>query len=196
MDIPSITGIVAAVGVIVGVVLAIMELRNITKTRQMALIMSIYSLFTRREYIDALTKIRTREFKDYEGYMKKHGLTDLAQVSGLYEGLGFLLHRGFLDIDTVRELLSESTKLTWEKVKPIVEDARKQLSQRKSGENVPVYQWWEYLYDELQKREESLQQVSEAWEMPVEKIRCEGCHALTVNCAGSKCRIVKCLASK
>jgi len=157
LDIPSISAIVAAVGVIVGVILAILELRNITKTRQMELIMSIYSLFTRREYIDALEKIRTREFKDYEEYMKKHGVTDLMQVSGLYEGLGFLLHRGFLDIDTVRELLSESTKMVWEKVKPMVEDARQQLSQRKSGEYVPVYQWWEYLYDELQKREQTLQ---------------------------------------
>ena len=157
MDIASISALVAAVGVLVGVVLAILELRNIARTRQMELIMSIYSLFTRREYIDALEKIRTREFKDYEGYTKKHGVTDLVQVSGLYEGLGFLLHRKFLDVDTVRELLSESTKMVWEKVKPMVEDARKQLSQRKSGEYIPVYQWWEYLYNELKKREQTLQ---------------------------------------
>ena len=101
--------------------------------------------------------MRTREFKDYDGYMKKHGVADLMQVSGLFEGLGFLLHRRFLDIDLVRELLSESTKMTWEKVKPMVEDARKQLSQRKSGEYIPVYQWWEYLYKELKKREQTLQ---------------------------------------
>ena len=157
LDIGSISGMLAATGVLVGVVLGIVELRNIAKTRQMQLIMSIYSLFTNREYIDAMEKIRTREFKDYEGYMKKHGVTDLVQVSGLYEGLGFLLHRKFLDVDTVRELLSESTKMVWEKVKPMVEDARKQLSQRKSGEYIPVYQWWEYLYNELKKREQTLQ---------------------------------------
>ena len=77
-----------------------------------------------------MEKIRTREFKDYEGYMKKHGVTDLVQVSGLYEGLGFLLHKRFLDINTIRELLSESTKMAWEKVKPMVEDARKQLHKK------------------------------------------------------------------
>jgi len=75
----------------------------------------------------------------------------------VFEGLGFLLHRRFLDIDTVRELLSESTKMTWEKVKPMAEDVRKQLSQRKFGEYIPVYQWWEYLYNELKKREQTLQ---------------------------------------
>jgi hypothetical protein len=74
-------------------------------------------------------------------------------VSSVFEGLGVLLRRKFLDIDLVRELLSESTKMTWEKVKPMVDDARRQIAQRKSGEYVPVYQSWEYLYNELKKRE-------------------------------------------
>lgn len=157
MDIASISAIIAASGVIVGVVLAILELRNIARTRQMELIMSIYSLFSTREYIEAWEKIRTREFKDYNGYVKKHGLADFMQVASLFEGLGFLVHRRFLNIDTVRELMNESTKMTWEKVKPMIEDARKQLSQRKLGEYVPIYQWYENLYNELQKREKTLQ---------------------------------------
>ncbi len=157
LDVPSISAIIAAIGVLVGVILAVLELRNIARTRQMQLVMDIYSLFTSREYVDAWEKIRTSEFKDYEGYAKKHGLTDFMQVAALFEGLGFLLHRRFLDIDLVRELMNESTKMTWEKVRPMIEDARKQFSQRKSGEYVPIYQWWEYLYNELQKRERSLQ---------------------------------------
>ena len=156
LDIPSIIGIVAAVGVIVGVVLTIMELRNIAKTRQMELIMSIYSLFGTKQYMDAWEKLRTSETKDYNGYVKKQGLTDFMQVASLFEGLGFLLHKKFLNIDLVRELMNESTKMAWEKVKPMIEDARKRLSQRKLGEYVPVYRWWEYLYNEMQKREQQL----------------------------------------
>ena len=156
LDMPSISGILAAIGVLVGVALAVLELRNITKTRQMELIMSIYSLFGTREYMDAWEKIRTRDFKDYDGYVKKHGLTDFMQVASLFEGLGFLLHRKFLDIDLVRELMNESTKMAWEKVKPMIQDARTQLSQRRMGEYIPVYQWWEYVYNELQKREQQL----------------------------------------
>ena len=76
LDIPSISTIVAAAGVTIGVVFAILELRNITKTRQMQLIMSIYSLFSTREYIDAWEKFRTREITDYEGYVTKHGMTE------------------------------------------------------------------------------------------------------------------------
>ena len=81
LDIPSISALVAAVGVVVGVVLAILELRNITKTRQMELIMAIYSLFGTGEYIGAWEKIRTREIRDYDGYVKRHGLADFMQVA-------------------------------------------------------------------------------------------------------------------
>jgi len=157
LDIASISTVVAAGGVIVGVILAILELRNITKTRQMELIMSIYSRLSTREFLDTWEKMRTTDFEDYDEYVKKHGLTDLNIVGWVFEGLGFLLHRRFLDIDTVRELISESTKMTWEKVKPMAEDVRKQLSQRKFGEYTPLYQWWEYLYNELKKREQTLQ---------------------------------------
>ena len=86
-------------------------------------------------------------------------LVDLNIVGWVFEGLGFLLHRGFLDIDTVRELISESTKMTWEKVKPMAEDVRKRFSQRKFAGYVPLYQWWEYLYNELQKREQQLSAI-------------------------------------
>ncbi len=158
-SINAISGILAAVGVIVGVVLAILQLRNIARTRQMELIMGIYSLFTNRDYVNAMDKIRSSELKNYDEYVKKHGLADFMQVAGLFEGLGFLLHRRFLDIDLVRELMNESTKMTWEKVRPMIENARKKLGQRKSGEYIPVYQWWEYLYNELQKREQQLQQT-------------------------------------
>ncbi|UCB60075.1 MAG: hypothetical protein JSW72_08185 [Candidatus Bathyarchaeota archaeon] len=102
MDLASISAAVAAGGVIVGVVLAILELRNITKTRQMELIMSIYSRLSSREFLDAWEKMRTGEFKDYEWYVKTHGLADLNVVGWVFEGLGFLMHRRFLDIDTVR----------------------------------------------------------------------------------------------
>jgi len=78
------------------------------------------------------------------------GRTALASA---FEGLGALVHRKFLDIDLVRELLSESIKMSWEKVKPMVEDARKQRTQRKFGEYISIYRSWEYLYNELQKRD-------------------------------------------
>jgi len=160
LDVSSISAVVTVFSVMVGVVFAIVELRNISRAQQMELIMNIFSRFANREFIIAWEKLRTRESKGYEEYMKKYGWVEVTQVSAMFEGLGVLVNRRFVDIDLVRELLSESTKMTWEKVKPMVEDARKQLPQRKPGEYIPVYQMWEYLYNEMQKREQSLQKNS------------------------------------
>ena len=49
----AVSGILAAIGVLVGVVLAILQLRNIARTRQMELIMDYTSRFGTREFIDA-----------------------------------------------------------------------------------------------------------------------------------------------
>lgn len=43
---------------------------------------------------------------------------------------------------------------------------------------------------------EFLRRFSREWDMPIEKVRCEGCHGLTKDCRGSECDIVRCLQSK
>ena len=45
LDIPSISAVVAGIGVIVGVVFAILQLRDLVKTRQTDLFMRLYSTF-------------------------------------------------------------------------------------------------------------------------------------------------------
>ena len=41
-----------------------------------------------------------------------------------------------------------------------------------------------------------LEQMAERWNIPREKIRCNGCSALTPDCWGMGCEIIKCLDSK
>ncbi len=156
IDIPSISALVAAVGVLVGVVFAVLELRSATRQRRTELLVNIYSNWATREWASALEKVRTRESKDFREYAKEYGLTEFYQVMAVFEGLGHLMHRNLIDKDLVCELMNESTKMAWEKVKPMVEDARKRIAQRKPGEYIPVYKWWEYVYNEVKKREQRL----------------------------------------
>jgi len=151
LDIASVSALVAAIGVIVGIILTIKQLRNLVKQRQTDLVMRLHSRFGTREFIDAWEKILTREFDDYNKYVKKYGLSDVAIVGSFFEGIGVLLHRRLIDIDLVGELFRESSKMTWERTRPIVEGQRKQYDEPKWGE------WWEYLYNEMQKREQTLQ---------------------------------------
>ena len=80
----------------------------------------------------------------------------MAPEGGLFlEGVGVLLHRKLIDISLVDDLLSGPIKMVWEKMKPIIEDARKQLKQPQYAE------WVEYLYNEMKKRQQRLQQIQQ-----------------------------------
>ncbi|UCE95748.1 MAG: hypothetical protein JSV51_08580 [Candidatus Bathyarchaeota archaeon] len=152
MDIASISALVASIGVIIGVILTVVELRNLVKQRQTDLVMRLHARFGTREFIDAWENTLTREFDDYRKYVAEHGMSDVAIVGSFFEGIGLLLHRKLIDIDLVAELFRESSKMTWERARSIVRGQREQYNEPRWGE------WWEYLYNELQKREQTLAQ--------------------------------------
>ncbi len=146
VDVSSISAVVVAVGVLVGVVFTIIELRNLTKTRQTDMVIRLYSTFGSKEFQKEWTRILNVEYKGYNDFVKKEGV--VAPEAGLFfEGVGVLLHRKLIDIGLIDDLFSGPIKMAWEKFKPIVEDARKQLGQPQYAE------WVEYLYNEIQKRE-------------------------------------------
>jgi hypothetical protein len=53
-----------------------------------------------------------------------------------------------VDIDTLVDTYGESGAMAWEKVKPLVEGFRKQSKMPKA------FEWFEYLYNEMKKREQ------------------------------------------
>ena|SRR3972149_7403804 len=153
LDIPSISGIVAAIGVIVGVVFAVFELRNLVRTRQTDLIMRLYSQACGKEAMEAFLKVMNLEFKDYDDFVEKYG-SPLSEkptqtaffMNGMsYEGIGILLHRKLVDVDLVDELFPVGR--IWRKMKPIVEGSREHFKW------AHLFEWFEYLYNEMKKRE-------------------------------------------
>ena len=151
--ISAISAVIAAVGVIVGVIFTVLELRNLVKTRQTDLVMRLYSTFGSQEFNEARWKIMAREYKDFNDYEKKHGLSEIVQVGSFFEGIGVLLHRKLVDISLVDDLLSSAIKLSWDKMKPMYGEWRKRSNRPQLAE------WFEYLYNEMQKREQRLQQI-------------------------------------
>ena len=159
-DIPSISAIVAAMGVLVGVIFAVFQLRDLVKTRQTDLVIRLYSTFGGKEFQEALMKTMTLEFKDFDDFRKRYALSsDYSQtpefianemVSVLFEGLGVLLHRKLISIKLVEDLFSGPIKSTWEKMWPLIEGYRKTMYPT-------AYEYFEYLYTEMQKREQKLQ---------------------------------------
>ena len=147
---PSISAIVAAIGVIIGVVFAVLELRNLVRTRQTDLIMRLYSTRTGKEFQESWKKVMSMESKDYRNYEKWYEWSDFIVVAAFFEGIGILLRRKLTDIRLVDDLFSYSIKTIWEKINEVVEAVRKH-------NNAPqIWEWFEYLYNEMKKREQRL----------------------------------------
>jgi hypothetical protein len=157
VDIPSISAIVAAAGVLVGIVYYILDMRHQSKVRQTDLIMRLYATFSGNEFQDAWAKVRERA-SDFENlddifdFDKKGGLREINQVCLFFEGIGILLQRKLVDTRMVEDLFGSSVARAWETLKAGVTKARKQLN------DPTIYYYFEYLYNEVKKREQKLNQ--------------------------------------
>lgn len=141
-DITEISAIVAAAGVLIGVVYYVLEMKHQTMLREMDLIMRVDDKYMNR-IEECWQTIRTTEFKTFEDYEEKCPL-EAAQVAGFFDGLGLLLRRRLADIDVISGLFV--IEPYWQKMRLYVEGARdKQKDPR-------AYINFEYLYDRWKKR--------------------------------------------
>ena len=67
-----------------------------------------------------------------------------------FEGIGILLQRKVLDAKMVEDLFGGSVARAWEKVKTNVGKGRQRFN------DPTIYYYFEYLYNEMKKREQKL----------------------------------------
>ena len=152
VDVTEISAVVAAIGVIVGVVFTVLELRNLVRTRQTDLVNNLYSSVKTKEYLEAWEKFATREITtDLSEYREKYGLVELNIVLTLYDQVGILLRRKLIDIGLVQEFFGSTVIEIWEKVKPLFDEEERRLGRPH------MYQAIAYLYNEMKKREQQPQ---------------------------------------
>ena len=128
-----------------------------TKIRQTDLIMRLHSQACSKEFVEAYQKISNLKFNDYNDFVEKHGSlyaegpeqTAIMMCAMFMEGIGVLLHRKLVDIEAIRELFPIESG--WRKLEPVLIGTRKQYS------TPGTYEWFEYLYNEMKKREQKLQ---------------------------------------
>ena len=167
VDITEISVIVTAAGVLIGVVYYVLEIRHQTKARQdMAkttqadLLMRLYSTWGDEDLQKAAWTVGELKFKDFDDFVKKYApgvsgtpaYVAVFRVGWFFNGIGVLLQSNLADIELIDRLFGYMAIWMWEILKPIVEGGRKAFNQPRSLE------WFEYLYNEMKKREQKLQQ--------------------------------------
>jgi len=153
VDITEISAIVAAAGVLVGVIYYVQDIRHQNKVRQTDLTMRMYTSWVSEELTKPWLKVWNLEFTDYDDFKKKYGtyLSDNSENAALLSVLnsflvmGLLLQKKLIDPEIVSHL---PVSMTWNKVKPLVEGIRKQFKAPS------MYEEFEYLFNEMQKRQQ------------------------------------------
>jgi len=161
VDISTVSIVIASAGVFAAAVYYILQIRHQTRMRQTDLVMRLYSTYSSKEFWEAMNKFMTMEFKDYNDYKKKYaspaGFPEkpesiaFATVSVFFHAVGILLYMKLIDINLAARLFPTTPIYTWEKMKPLVEGLRKERHPQ-------LYAEYEYLYNEMKKREQKLQQ--------------------------------------
>jgi len=164
VDLTSVSAILAAIGVFVGVVIAVLELRNLKRqreteieTRQAQLFMQICDYFYRADFLSDENEILFKwKWKDFDDFWQKYGpetnveaFNKWDSIGTYFKGIGMLVKRKLIDLNLVDELMGTSIRLHWEKSGAIMKEFRTRLWPH-------AYEWFEYLYTELQKREQQL----------------------------------------
>ena len=149
---------IASAGVFAAAVYYIFQIRHQSKLRQTDMVLRLYATFGSTEFQKAYQIIKGLEFEDYADYVKRYSINAevkaaFMSVGVFFEGIGVLVKRKLVNMDLVDDLLSSDIVSTWEKMKPVAEGERKKFGRPQ------IWEWWEYLYNELQKRERKLAKI-------------------------------------
>jgi hypothetical protein len=152
VDIQTVSIVLASASVIAGVVYYTLQIRHQTRIRQTDLVMRLYSTRGSKEFQEAVKNVMTAKPENYKDYENWWEWSDFIEVLIFFEGIGILLYRKLIDIKLADDLFSTLIKASWEKIRSVVENVRKYNSSPAIAEH------FEYLYNEMKKREQKLQQ--------------------------------------
>jgi len=149
------------VGVAVGVTWYIIQFRNMVRTRQAALFMQLYSTFCNKEFQkDYAEMLFKHEWRDFDEWMEKYGpqsnldsFASYVSVPAYFEGIGVLVKRKLLDIELVNDMLSSQIMLFWEKIEDLTSEYRRLMNRPQ------LWEWYEYLYNEIKKMQKQVNQA-------------------------------------
>ena len=134
---------------IIGIVIALVQLRDQNRIRQMEIAMQMYSTFGHGEFMQHHQHVRNWKYDTYESFKKKASQEDnvsLMVVSVFFENMGLLYKRGLAPLELLDDLLSGPIISTWRKVKPVWVGLRKEYGQPQWAE------WFEMLNDAMTER--------------------------------------------
>src|SRR5690348_8147619 len=150
MTVPTILNLISTTVVVVGAVLALLQLRHFAKERARESALQMLHSFQTPEFLTAVNIV----FELPEGLSKKEiedrlgdRLTCVLVMMGTFESLGILIFRRDMDIGLIEDFFSGVIVLSGRKLKSYLTEMREA-----SGRQT-YYEWFQWLYEQFEKRE-------------------------------------------
>jgi hypothetical protein len=147
MDVAGVSIVIAAVSVVAASTFYSFQIRNQLRVRKTDLVMRLYTTWDSLEFERAFHTVYWADFHDYDSAMAVTGGERQlwTYLLSFYDQVGVLLRRRLIEFDMVDDLLGNSTRQPWEKVAPMIREARERYDPR-------LYEHFEFLYDEMIRR--------------------------------------------
>lgn len=157
LDAETISTIIAASSVIIGVIFSVMSIfmntKNATRSRQARLFMDFNSAISEREFFDSFFQILTKwQWKDATDFDAKYGpvrnpddYNTFIRVGMQFDSLGTLVRNKLTDIKFMPRGVAFMVTSFWNKYSPIASQLETMWG------NAGVFEEIKYLYDETMK---------------------------------------------
>ena len=154
-SIETVSIVIAAVSVVIGVVNSIRSSREAKQQRQTELFMQVFDRYNDVEYRKIWQELRYHQWEDYDDWERRYGPPEhidtwsrVESIGAYFQGIGVLVEEELIDIRLVDKLLRRQIIGLWEKYGPIAKERRKRYAfSRGSGDVI------EYLYNRIMQLE-------------------------------------------
>jgi hypothetical protein len=135
------TAILSAVAGVSATVFILLQLRHMDKHRDLEISMKLFEWAESDRLRKAFRWIEDGfQFEDFEKYKAQvkndFEVSDYPyEVTAFFEQVGFLVHKGFVDIDVIADRLNAHIASNWKKLEPWIISLRKEKGDKTFGEH-------------------------------------------------------------
>ena len=151
-DLQTVSIIIAATSVVIGVITSVLSLRNYAKSRRTSIFLDFHKQVT-QEFLESVFEvIGVWSWNNFEEFQAKYGplaspkkWAQFIHVSSFFDSMGKLLEDKITDAELIPEALAVIAMSWWEKIEPIQADMTKRWRDSGSLDSS------KFLYDSLKK---------------------------------------------
>jgi len=135
------TAVVSSAAGILAVLFIVLQLRHMDKHRNLEISMKLFEWAETDRLRKALRWVEAEfQFEDYKKYKERFeenlDVSDYPyQVEAFFEEVGFLVYKGFVDIDVIVDRLGAYIISNWKKLEPWILTMRRERSDQTFGEH-------------------------------------------------------------